>query len=145
MPGRRRRFLYTVTLYKPWTITAVLPVPKKPQTFPTVLSPDEVFQFLAGVASVRQRAILTTCYAAGLRVWEAVHLRVRDIDSRRMVLRVAQGKGQKDRDVMLSPKLLDLLRDWWLDWIGDPTGRHPGHSGPQCLCAVQSVRRGIPG
>jgi integrase/recombinase XerD len=114
------RFLYTVTLQKPWTIAAVLPVPKKPQTLPAVLSPDEVFQFLAGVASVRQRAILTTCYAAGLHVSEAVHLTVRDIDSRRMVLRVAQGKGQKDRNVMLSPKLFDLLRDWWR--LEKPTG-----------------------
>jgi integrase/recombinase XerD len=114
------RFLYTVTLQKSWTITAVLPVPKKPQALPAVLSPDEVCQFLAAVASVRQRAILTTCYAAGLRVSEAVHLTVRDIDSRRMVLRVAQGKGQKDRDVMLSPRLLDLLRHWWR--LEKPTG-----------------------
>jgi integrase/recombinase XerD len=114
------RFLYTVTLQKPWTITSVLPVPKKPQTLPVVLSPDEVFQVLAAVASVRQRAILSTCYAAGLRVSEATHLTVRDIDSRQMVLRVAQGKGQKDRDVMLSPRLLELLRDWWR--LEKPTG-----------------------
>jgi site-specific recombinase XerD len=114
------RFLYTVTLQKDWRIAYVLPIPKKPQTLPAVLSPDEVFQFLGGVASVRQRAILTTCYAAGLRVSEAVHLAVRDIDSRRMVLRVAQGKGQKDRDVMLSLRLLDLLRDWWR--VEKPTG-----------------------
>jgi len=107
------RFLYTVTLQKAWTINAVLPVPKKPQILPAVLSPGEVRHFLACVTDVRHRAILTSCYAAGLRISEAVGLAVSDIDSRRMVLRVVHGKGQKDRDVMLSPKLLALLRDWW--------------------------------
>jgi site-specific recombinase XerD len=114
------RFLYTVTLKRAWTITAVIPVPKKPQTLPAVVSPEEVLHFLACVASVRHRAILTTCYAAGLRISEAVSLTVTDIDSRRMVLRVAHGKGLKDRDVMLSPKLLELLRDWWR--LEKPTG-----------------------
>jgi site-specific recombinase XerD len=102
------RFLYLVTLEKDWCIAHVLPVPKKPQTLPPVLSPDEVFRFLAAVTSVRQRAILTTCYAAGLRVSEAV------------VLRLAQRKGQKDRDAILSPRLLAPLRDWWR--LEKPTG-----------------------
>jgi integrase/recombinase XerD len=96
------RSLYLVTLEKDWRMAHVLPVPRQPQTLPAVLSPDEVFQFLAAVTSVRPRAILTTCSAAGLRVSEAVHLTVRDLDSRRMVLRVAQGKGQKDRDVRIA-------------------------------------------
>ena len=107
------RFLYTITLKKDWRIAHVLPVPKKPQTLPVVLSPSEVVAFLAAVADVKHRTILTTCYAAGLRISEAVHLTLPAIDRQRMVLRVEQGKGPNDRDVMLSPKLLEILRDWW--------------------------------
>jgi integrase/recombinase XerD len=107
------RFLYTVTLKKGWTIADIIPAPKKPQRLPIVLSPEEVLQFLACVPGLKHRAILTTCYAAGLRISEALHLKPTDIDSSRMVIRVEQGKGQKDRYVMLSPKLLELLRAWW--------------------------------
>ena len=107
------RFLYTVTLQKPWSVTTVIPTPKMPKTLPVVLSPAEVVQFLDGVKRPLHRTILTTCYAAGLRVSEAVHLTIPAVDSQRMVLRIAQGKGQKDRYVMLSPKLLEILRAWW--------------------------------
>ena len=107
------RFLYGITLKKDWSLKDVLPVPKKPQTLPIVLSPEEVMQFFACVTSRKHRAILTVCYAAGLRISEAVALTLPAIDSQRMVLRVEQGKGQKDRYVMLSPKLLEILRDWW--------------------------------
>jgi site-specific recombinase XerD len=107
------RFLYTVTLQKPWSVAAVIPAPKIPQTLPVILSPAEVVQLLERVQVPAQRVILTTCYAAGLRVSEAVHLTIPAIDSQRMVLRVEQGKGQKDRYVMLSPKRLEILRDWW--------------------------------
>lgn len=107
------RFLYTVTLQKAWAVEAVIPAPKMPQTLPVVLSPAEVVQFLDRVAAPKHRTILTTCYAAGLRISEAVRLTLPAIDSQRMVLRVEQGKGQKDRYVMLSPKLLAILRDWW--------------------------------
>jgi site-specific recombinase XerD len=83
------------------------------------------------VGNTKQRAILTTCYAAGLRVSETVHLKPTDIDSKRMVIRVEQGKGQKDRYVMLSPKLLDTLRGYWRavrpqgEWLfeGDVSGK----------------------
>ena len=102
------RFLYKVTLKKDWTFADIIPAPKKPQTLPVVLSPEEVLQFLACVASRKHRAILTTCYAAGLRVSEAIALRAPAIDSKRMVVRVEQGKGIKDRYVMLSPKLLSI-------------------------------------
>ena len=78
-----------------------------------ILSPDEVRQFLATVVRPNHRAILTSCYAAGLRISEAVRLLVTDIDSRRQVVRVEQGKGQRDRYVMLSPKLLVELRTSW--------------------------------
>src|SRR6266481_8937134 len=116
------RFLYKVTLKRNWTFEDIIPAPKKPQILPVVLSPEEVLQFLDCVASRKHRAILTTCYGAGLRISEAVALTLPAIDSKRMVLRVEQGKGHKDRYVMLSPKLLEILRDWWRvekskDWI----------------------------
>src|SRR6266446_9605486 len=91
------RFLYKVTLKKNWVIETIIPAPKAPQTLPVVLSPEEVIQFLDCVSSRKYRAILTTCYAAGLRISEAVALTPPAIDSKRMVLRVEQGKGQKDR------------------------------------------------
>jgi site-specific recombinase XerD len=107
------RFVYRVTLQKRWSFDDVIPAPKKPQSLPVVLSPQEVVQFLDAVKAAKHRAILTTCYAAGLRISEAVRLTVSAIDSQRMVLRIAKGKGQKDRYVMLSPKLLAVLRAWW--------------------------------
>ncbi len=107
------RFLYQVTLHQDWNLPDIIPVPKKPQQLPVVLSPQEVQQFLRCVASFKHRTILTTCYAAGLRISEAIRLQPSHIDSQRMVIRVEQGKGQKDRYVMLSPKLLEILRAWW--------------------------------
>jgi integrase/recombinase XerD len=125
------RFLYRVTLKKDWTFEDIVPAPKKPQTLPVVLSPEEVVQFLDYVASRKHRAILTTCYGAGLRISEAIALTPPAIDSKRMVLRVEQGKGKKDRYVMLSPKLLEILREWWRverpeHWLfpGDRPGQH---------------------
>ena len=87
--------------------------PKKQRKLPVVLSPGEVAQFFEAVASLKHRAILMTAYAAGLRVSEVVALRVDDIDSRRMVIRLRQAKGQKDRYTMLSPRLLTILREYW--------------------------------
>ena len=107
------RFLYKVTLHRDWILEDVIPTPKKPQKLPVVLSPEEVCHFLSCVASPKHRTILTTCYAAGLRISEAVRLKPTEIDSQRMVIRVDQGKGQKDRYVMLSPRLLEILRNWW--------------------------------
>jgi integrase/recombinase XerD len=124
------RFLYKITLRRPWNDDDI-PMPKRPLKLPIVLSPEEVVRFLACVASTKHRAILTTIYASGLRVSEAVALRPADIDSARMVLRVDQGKGRKDRYVMLSPRLLEVLRDYWRierpkPWLfpGDGAGRH---------------------
>ena len=125
------RFLYQVTLHKDWSVADIIPAPKKPQKLPIVLSPEEVLHFLGCVASPKHRTILTTCYAAGLRVPEAVRLQPAEIDSQRMVIRVEQGKGQRDRYVMLSPRLLEILRDWWRlaqpkPWLfpGPIPGRH---------------------
>ena len=107
------RFLYKVTLRRQWSFDEIIPAPKRPQRLPVIPSPEEVRQFLGGVPSLKHRTILTSCYAAGLRVSEVVRLLVSDIDSQRMVIRIDQGKGQKDRYVMLSPRLLAILRDWW--------------------------------
>jgi integrase/recombinase XerD len=91
------RFLYKVSLKRSWPFDEVIPAPKKPQRLPIVLSPEEVIQFLDCIASRKHRAILTTCYVAGLRISEAVALTLPAIDSKRMVLRVEQGKGKKNR------------------------------------------------
>jgi integrase/recombinase XerD len=107
------RFVYKVSLKRSWHFEDVIPAPKMPQKLPVVLSPEEVLQFLGCIDDPKHRAILTTCYAAGLRISEAVSLKTADIDSQRMVIRVDQGKGQRDRYVMLSPKLLEILRAWW--------------------------------
>ena len=107
------RFRYKVTLKKAWRVEAVIPAPKRPQTLPVVLSPEEVVQFLDSVTHPMHRTILTTCYAAGLQISEALRLTAPGIDSQRMVLRIILGKGQKDRYVMLSPKLLEILHAWW--------------------------------
>jgi integrase/recombinase XerD len=96
------RFLYKVTLHRDWYLEDVIPAPKKPQKLPIVLSPEEVLHFLSCVQSFKHRTILTVCYAAGLRISEAVRLKVADIDSQRMVIRVEQGKCQKDRYVCLG-------------------------------------------
>ena len=106
------RFLYKVTLKRPWAPDEI-PMPKKPFKLPVVLSPAEVLHFLSCVGNLKHRTILTTTYAAGLRISEATHLKVVDIDSQRMVLRVDQGKGRKDRYVMLSARLLCDLRSYW--------------------------------
>ena len=86
------RFLYRVTLQKRWVFDDMIPAPKKPRSLPVVLSPEEVVQFLDGVKAAKHHAILTTCYAAGLRISEAVHLTVSAIDSERMV-EMASRKG----------------------------------------------------
>jgi len=106
-----------------------------------VLSPEEVLQFLNCIANVKHRAILSCCYAAGLRISEAVRLTAPAIDSSRMVIRVEQGKGQKDRYTMLSPRLLEILRAWWLrerpkHWLfpGDLPDRHIGRHAVNEAC-----------
>jgi len=107
------RFFYTVTLKRPWVVEEDIPAGKQAKKLPVVLSQDEVARFLAAVENLKHRVILTVCYATGLRISEAVRLTPSAIDSKRMVIRVEQGKGRKDRYVMLSPRLLDILRDYW--------------------------------
>jgi integrase/recombinase XerD len=106
------RFLYETTLGRPWMVDYI-PYPKKPKTLPVILSRDEVQALLLAPRHLKHRAILATLYATGLRVSELCQLQGTDIDSRRMVIQVRQGKGQRDRVVMLSPNLLPLLRRYW--------------------------------
>lgn len=105
------RFFYRVTLKRDWAIDEV-PYRKKEWKLPRILSPQQVAALLSSTRNLKHRAILMTLYAAGLRSSEVVHLRVGDIDSQRMLIRVEQGKGRKDRYVMLSPRLLEALREY---------------------------------
>ncbi len=106
------RFFFKVTLERD-DLVRRLTLVREPRRAPTVLSPEEVARLLAAAPGVKYKAALGVAYGAGLRVSEVVALKVSDIDNKRMLLRVEQGKGQKDRFVMLSPQLLELLRDWW--------------------------------
>ncbi|MFL5204155.1 MAG: tyrosine-type recombinase/integrase [Microvirga sp.] len=106
------RFLFRITLGRR-DIVEHTPFVHKPHKLPVVLSPEEVARLLDAAPSLKYRAALSVAYGAGLRAGEVVSLKVSDIDSARMLIRVEQGKGRKDRYVMLSPHLLALLRAWW--------------------------------
>jgi len=105
-------FFFGVTLDRPSALKRMSRV-RQPQKLPQVLSVDEVARLLAGSCNPKHRAALAVAYGAGLRASEVVHLKIADIDSGRMIVRVNQGKGQRDRYAMLSPSLLELLRAWW--------------------------------
>ncbi|MGP0003070.1 MAG: tyrosine-type recombinase/integrase [Acetobacteraceae bacterium] len=135
------RFLYKVTLKRDWDMDDLIPACRKPQKLPVVMSQDEVNRFLVAIENPKHRVILTVCYAAGLRVSEAVRLTADAIDSKRMVIRVDASKGRKDRYVMLSPKLLDILRVYWRKarpqhWLfpGDLPGQPISTSAVECVC-----------
>ncbi len=106
------RFFFKVTLDRP-DLVKHLSFIHEPRKLPVVLSPEEVARFLEAAPGIKYKAALSVAYGAGLRVSEVVSLKVSDIDSKRMMLRVEQGKGRKDRHAMLSPVLLELLRDWY--------------------------------
>ncbi len=106
------RFFYGVTLGRS-DLPERIPYARTPRKLPVVLSADEVVGFLQAVKGTRNRVALTTTYAAGLRASETARLKVSDIDSGRMVIRIEHGKGDKDRYVMLSPQLLGILRTYW--------------------------------
>jgi integrase/recombinase XerD len=108
------RFFFTVTLDRP-DLARRLTVVRQPRRLPAVLSVEEITLLLQAAPGPKYKAAFATAYGAGLRVSEVVALKVGDIDSERMLLRVEQGKGRKDRDAMLSPQLLELLRDWWVE------------------------------
>ena len=106
------RFFFTVTLDRP-DLSRRLVLARYPRKLPTVLSVEEVGRLLEAAPGIKYKAVLGTAYGAGLRVSEVASLKVDDIDSTRMLIRVEQGKGRKDRNAMLSPQLLALLRLWW--------------------------------
>jgi integrase/recombinase XerD len=144
------RFLYTVTLRRTWTVKDDIPTCRQPRQLPEVLSPAEVAAFLDGMKTLKHRVILTVCYAAGLRVSEAVRLRPAAIDSQRMVIRVEAGKGRKDRYVMLSSRLLQLLREYWRrthpgEWLfpGDRPGEPITRFAVEHACREARARSGI--
>jgi site-specific recombinase XerD len=106
------RFFFKVTLKRSDLAAEVVSV-REPRRLPVVLSPEEVARLLASATNIKQKVVLSLTYATGLRASEVVSLKLTDIDSERMVIRVEQGKGKKDRYVILSPNLLELLREWW--------------------------------
>jgi site-specific recombinase XerD len=147
------RFFYGVTLRRD-EIPERIPYARQPRKLPEVLSADEVVQFLEAVPSLRTRVALTTAYAAGLRASEAVSLKVANIDSARMVIRVQQGKGGKDRYVMLSAQLHRILRVYWKlahpkDWLFP--GRDPAnpidvqvlHAACRSACAASGLTKRV--
>ena len=118
------RFFFTTTLDRPEMARHLALVPQ-PRKLPIVLDQDEVVRLLERADGARNKAALAVAYGAGLRVSEVASLKLSDIDSKQMLLRVEQGKGGKDRNAMLSPRLLALLRDWWC--VGQPaTWLFPG-------------------
>jgi integrase/recombinase XerD len=148
------RFFYIKTLRKPWSI-AETPYPKKVQRLPIILSTEEVAQLIDSALTPFHRILLMTLYATGVRRAELAGLKITDIDSRRMIIHIQGGKGRKDRDVMLSPKLLEALREYWRglrrkprNWLF-PGGRsHTGdrHISPKTIwnaCGSAAQRAGI--
>jgi integrase/recombinase XerD len=117
IPNRNRlmtglRFLFRVTLRR-LDLAAEIYHMREPQKIPQVISRDEARRLLAVANSLRTRLPLSLAYGCGLRASEVIRLKVKHIDSAQRIIRVEQGKGRKDRNVMLSPELLDLLRQWW--------------------------------
>ena len=106
------RFFFKVTLDRPET-TRHLVFVFEPRKLPRVLPPEDVLRLLESAPNPKSKAALSVAYGAGLRAMEVVALKITDIDSQRMLIRVEQGKGRKDRFAMLSPQLLELLRDWY--------------------------------
>ena len=139
----RPAVLFKVTLKRRDLADAVVSV-REPRRLPVVLSPEEISRLLASTTNIKHKAALSLTYATGLRSSEVVSLKLTDIDSDRMVIRVEQGKGQKDRYVILSPNLLEILREWWRvarkkGWMAP--GQHwlfPGYRGQHT-----SARQGI--
>ena len=143
------KFLYLTTLEMPWT-DEYFPRAKRCYKLPVVLSQEELLLFFDHIPGLKNRAALMTCYGAGLRISEAVALKVGDIDSKRKLIRIEQGKGGKDRYAMLSPRLLDVLRRYWRavrpqhylfpSWREN---RHMSTTSLQLACREAAARSGL--
>jgi len=148
------KLLYLNTLEMPWT-DEYFPHVRRQSRLPVVLSQEEILLFFDHVAGLKNRAALMVCYGAGLRISEALSLKVGDIDSRRMLIRVEQGKGQKDRYAMLSARLLEVLRRYWRTChpgTGKPeeylfpswsANRHMSTASLQTACREAALRSGL--
>jgi site-specific recombinase XerD len=143
------RFLYQQTLGRKWMIEYI-PYPKRVKKLPLILSKEEVRVLLEATTNLKNHTILSTIYATGLRVSEVAALLVSDIDSSRQVIAVRQGKGRKDRFVMLSSKLLELLRKYWEVYKPRPylfIGERPGYpisrNGIEWICKKAAVAAGL--
>ncbi|MEO6037668.1 MAG: site-specific integrase [Saprospiraceae bacterium] len=143
------QFLYTVTLEMPWSKTQFVRM-KVPETLPVILSEEEVLTFFKHVGILKHRAVLMLCYGSGLRISEAVSLRAEGIDSKRMLIHVHLGKGQKDRYTVLSHRLLILLRAYYkiqrpVDWFfpGTKAGTHIHPATIRGLCDDAAQLAGI--
>ena len=143
------KFFYTRTLKQTWFDQEIIK-PKVRRKLPTVLSREEVCALLDAATNTKHRALLALYYSAGLRCQEALDLKVTDIDSKRMIINIREGKGKFPRQVMLSPKLLELLRLYWRwrkpkNWLFP--GRWPDHpmvaSGVRIACAELRKQLGI--
>lgn len=117
------RFLFVKTLHRPY-LPDQIPFPKRARRLPVVLSPEEVALLIDSAKNLMHRAILMTLYATGLRRAELCRLKVTDIDSDRMMIHVREGKGGRNRNVLLSPKLLETLREYWR-WMKPKTFLFP--------------------
>ena len=143
------RFFYGVCLKQDWNVERII-YAKREKKLPLVLSSEELVQFFHAVRSKKYRALFMTIYSTGLRVSEATQLKISDVDSKRMTVRVEQGKGNKDRYVMLSPKLLDILRDYWKmyrpdKWLfpGEKADRHMSPTSVRHVCRIASLESGL--
>jgi site-specific recombinase XerD len=132
------RFFFNVTVDRP-ELARYLSMTPQPRRLPVVLSEEEVARLLDAAPGIKYKAALSVAYGAGLRVSEVRSLKVCDVDSKRMILRIEQGKGGRDRHAMLSPRLLELLREWWL--IARPQGwLFPGRNPVNPITARQLDR-----
>jgi site-specific recombinase XerD len=141
------RFFYVQVLKRGWSV-AETPYPKKVLHLPQVLSQDEVARLIDAAEFPFHRILLMTLYATGARRAEVAHLKISDIDSQRMVIHIRGGKGRKDRDVMLSPKLLDALRVYWrglkrkpTDWLFPGNRWHTASHPVSCATQEFDLRR----
>ena len=146
------KFLYNTTLEKNWA-NQKFPRVRVPETLPEILSQNEAVRFFQHVPSMKYRTALMVCYGAGLRVSDAVKLTAADIDAERMTIRIVQGKGNKDRYALLSPRVLEIIRAWqaklpatatWLfpSWFG--RDRHISIGSLQRACQEARYESGIP-